>query len=50
MRPLLDDAVAIAGQPDVVLMIDEAPVDDAWHRGRVAERMDEVAGQIEYQH
>ena len=31
-------------------MIDEAAVDDAGHRIRVAERMDEVAGEIEDQH
>ena len=37
VAPFLDDAVAVAGEPDVVLVIDEAAVDDARDRSRVAE-------------
>ena len=49
VAPFLDDAVAVACQPDVVLVIDEAAVDDAGHCVRVAKGMNQVAGEIEDQ-
>ena len=35
-RIFLDDAVAVAGDPDVLLVIDEAAVDRARHGGLIA--------------
>ena len=55
VRILLDDAVAVAGDPDVVLVIDEAAVETGRHRGelrgaRVAEMVHDVAVAVEFDH
>ena len=49
VAPLLDDAVAVAGQPDVALSIDETPMNNPGHRVRVAPGIDEIAREVEDQ-
>src|SRR4030095_4176316 len=39
VRVLLHDAIPIAGDPNVVLVIDEAPVDAIWQDVRVTPRV-----------
>jgi hypothetical protein len=48
--PLLDDAVAVAGEPHIVLAIDEAAVDGARHGVGIAPRIDQVAREVENEH
>ena len=58
VRPFLDDAVAVASNPDVVLVVDETPVDavgkhrsrPGWAERGVAPAVDEVACRIELEH
>ena len=50
MGPLLDDAIAVAGEPHIVLAIDEAAVDGPWYGIGISPRIDQVAREIEDEH
>ena len=50
VRVLLDDAIAVAGDPDVVLIVDEAAVDAVRQHVAIAPGVDHVARLIELDH
>src|SRR4029453_16462150 len=50
VRVLLHDAIAIAGDPNIVLIIDEAPVDAIWQDIRVPPRVYYVTVGIVFDH